>query len=658
MSTKNFSGVQEENTFEIISIEYKMDKKEFGGRWRIQDFLKNLDESDKIGVLFARGGEEITVRPNEKIDIQSGQDLQFVLTGYIDGRFAKTRVYPVTDRKNSAWCKFKDMGILAGLQNIGKTVDNIKVNIKDPVCKRIGSRQEVFSGDARITSGGLKKEDLVEYEGKILSLKQYEKKTRPKVMSIPRQRKPKVKKEPCEDEEQKPEEEKKKPKSSKKKKPSKKPKASKKKKHSKKPKASKKKKPSKKPKASKKKKPSKKPKASKKPKEPKKYKEPKEPKESKEPKMAKKPKADKKMDVESKLHDLIENYRLSLNMEQEIRNRKKLIKYLRKLISKKLDLDNRDLSEDQKEEVLKNGVNLVAERAAKLSEDKQLRRAEATLEVLSELLYTDLVDVEQAPENKSKLNIQEITNEIDKVVVLHENKDPSYEEKQGKLFLNTAVKLFNIYIDYEISRAIRMNLIDQTIRTMYRIFRSEVIDGSNIRDALFIALYDEEVEEIFKQKLIEDRKERQLMIEDLPVLEVEPVVQEPEEVEEVKEVDTKIQEPIESGFSYEDLADGRELDELLREYSMPTEDPSLRNLINDMIIVRLNTIIGTRVGYDNFDIEGYPIGVTPEQRKVINDAKDEIIKRSEQDINNGHMIKTYNESIEHVTDQIRYKFET
>lgn len=134
---------------------------------RINQFLKKIGDGE-IGVNFRKDGKIVRFNESEPIFIKPQDGYEFSLSGEVDGKVIQTRAYPVIHRKNSAWCQVEDMGLI---EQINSTVEGVPVDIADPVCKRLGTREEVFKGVARKTTGGLQRESLVRVDGRVIALK-------------------------------------------------------------------------------------------------------------------------------------------------------------------------------------------------------------------------------------------------------------------------------------------------------------------------------------------------------------------------------------------------------------------------------------------------------------------------------------------------------
>jgi hypothetical protein len=143
----------------------------FGGRLRLRQFLESADP-DTVKVNFRKDGEIVAFDENDPITIGADDGYEFILTGDVNGKNVATRVYPVTDRSNGAWCKLSESGILDGFVD---TSYGVPVDIDGPICKRIGTRSEVLNRTARKTSGGLTIGDLVQVGDDILSHIEYNK---------------------------------------------------------------------------------------------------------------------------------------------------------------------------------------------------------------------------------------------------------------------------------------------------------------------------------------------------------------------------------------------------------------------------------------------------------------------------------------------------
>ncbi len=142
----------------------------FGGRMRINQFLKKIGDGE-IGINFRKDGKIVRFNEDEPILIQTQDGYEFSLSGEVNGKAIQTRAYPVVHRKNSAWCQVEDMGLI---EQLNSTIEGVPVDIEDPICKRLGTREEVFKGLARRTTGGLQKCDLVK-EGEIVISKKEKK---------------------------------------------------------------------------------------------------------------------------------------------------------------------------------------------------------------------------------------------------------------------------------------------------------------------------------------------------------------------------------------------------------------------------------------------------------------------------------------------------
>jgi len=135
---------------------------------RINQFLKKIGDGE-IGINFRKDGKIVRFNEDEPIFIQPQDGYEFSLSGEVGGKLIQTRAYPVIHRKNSAWCQVEDMGLM---EQINSTIEGVPVDIKDPVCKRLGTRDEVYRGLARQTTGGLQKGDLVKVDDRLVSRKE------------------------------------------------------------------------------------------------------------------------------------------------------------------------------------------------------------------------------------------------------------------------------------------------------------------------------------------------------------------------------------------------------------------------------------------------------------------------------------------------------
>lgn len=140
----------------------------FGGRMRINQFLGKIGDGE-IGVNFRKDGRIVRFDESDPVLIKPQDGYEFSLSGMVGDKMLQTRAYPVIHRKNSAWCQVEDLGLVDDIQS---TVDGVPVDIQDPVCKRLGTRDEVFKGQARMTTGGLHKKDLVRVGDGVISLKE------------------------------------------------------------------------------------------------------------------------------------------------------------------------------------------------------------------------------------------------------------------------------------------------------------------------------------------------------------------------------------------------------------------------------------------------------------------------------------------------------
>lgn len=140
----------------------------FGGRMRINQFLKKMGDGE-IGINFRKDGNIIRFNESEPVLVKPQDGYEFSLSGEVNGKTIQTRAYPVIHRKNSAWCQVEDMGLI---EQLNSTVEGVPVDIEDPVCKRLGTRDEVYRGLARKTTGGLEKKDLVKVDGNVISIKE------------------------------------------------------------------------------------------------------------------------------------------------------------------------------------------------------------------------------------------------------------------------------------------------------------------------------------------------------------------------------------------------------------------------------------------------------------------------------------------------------
>ena len=161
--------MSDENIFYVIKMKKNIMEK-FGGRTRIDHFLRNVDP-ETIMLNVRKDGRIVTFDENDPITVETDDGYEFVLEGQVDGKNIRTRVYPVTHRANSAWCKLNDSGLLG---QFNSTSDGVPIDIDDPVCKRLGNRNEVYSGLARKTSGGLTRSDLIKVGDRIISRKEYD----------------------------------------------------------------------------------------------------------------------------------------------------------------------------------------------------------------------------------------------------------------------------------------------------------------------------------------------------------------------------------------------------------------------------------------------------------------------------------------------------
>jgi hypothetical protein len=143
---------------------------QFGGRIRMSNFLDRVDP-ETITFNARKDGRIVSFNENEPIFIETDAGYEFVLSGMVNGKLVRTRVYPVTHRANSSWCYLEDSGVL---KDIVSTNDGVPVDIDEPICKRFGTREEVFKGLARKTTGGLTASDLVEVDGDYFSVKEYQ----------------------------------------------------------------------------------------------------------------------------------------------------------------------------------------------------------------------------------------------------------------------------------------------------------------------------------------------------------------------------------------------------------------------------------------------------------------------------------------------------